>query len=79
MQLVTHQTGPQGQKVQRVLIEERRRLIASFTSALSSIAPQGSWCLWLRRPAAWRLKKVAAKTPEAIFKETIDPAVGLAP
>ena len=44
MTLVTHQTGPSGQIVQRVLIEQGLRSSASCTSGSSSTAPPSGWC-----------------------------------
>ncbi len=77
MQLVTHQTGPQGQKVQRLLIEETAAIDRElYLGHRARSRAAGSSCLWRRRPAAWRLRRSRTKTPEAIFKEDIDPAVG---
>ena len=80
MNLVTHQTGPEGKKVQRLLIEQgsdiARELYLGIVLDRGSRQAGRSW----RRPqAAWRSKRSPPSTPEKIFKETIDPAVGFQP
>jgi succinyl-CoA synthetase beta subunit len=76
MQLVTHQTGPQGQKVQRLLVEEtvpiERELYLGIVldRAISRLVFMAS------AAGGMEIEEVAAKDPKAILKETIDPAVG---
>src|SRR5438270_11202280 len=76
MQLVTHQTGPQGQKVQRLLIEET--LPIEHELYLAIVLDRASSRLVFMASAAggMEIEEVAAKDPKAILKETIDPAVG---
>lgn len=77
--LVTHQTGAEGKKVNRLLIEEgsniKKEYYLSFVIDRSSarVVMMGS------AEGGVEIEKVAAETPEKIFKETIDPAVGLMP
>lgn len=77
MQLVTHQTGPAGQKVKQVLVEEAtdidRELYLGITldRATSSMVIMGS------QAGGMDIEQVAAETPEKILKETIDPGIGL--
>jgi succinyl-CoA synthetase beta subunit len=76
MQLVTHQTGPQGQKVQRLLIEETLPIERELY--LGIVLDRASSRLVFMASAAggMEIEEVAAKDPKAILKETIDPAVG---
>jgi succinyl-CoA synthetase beta subunit len=79
MQLITHQTGPAGQKVQRLLIEETARpSTASSTSASCSTALRQGRLHGLagRRHGDRRGRH---QRPRAIYKEYIDPAIGFQP
>jgi succinyl-CoA synthetase beta subunit len=77
MRLVTHQTGPDGQVVQRVLIEEglriRRELYLGVVIDRSTERP----VLMVSPDGGVEIEKVAAETPERIFKEHIHPTAGL--
>jgi succinyl-CoA synthetase beta subunit len=77
--LVTHQTGPAGQRVSRLLIEEglaiARELYLSIVVDRSTRKP----VLMVSAAGGMDIEEVAAKTPEQIHKEFIDPAVGLVP
>lgn len=79
MQLVTHQTGPEGQKVQRLLIADgvdiKKELYLSMLvdRATSRITIMAS------TEGGVDIEEVAEKTPEKIVKVAIDPAVGLQP
>ena len=77
MQLVTHQTGPAGQKVRRLLIEEGADIARSSTSGWSSTARTQRVCLMASSEGGMDIEEVAAKTPEKIHKVFIDPAKGL--
>src|SRR6185312_13689792 len=76
MQLVTHQTGPQGQKVQRLLIEETAAIDRELYLGIVLDRAAGKLVFMASQAGGMEIEEVAAKTPEAIFKETIDPAVG---
>jgi succinyl-CoA synthetase beta subunit len=79
MTLVTHQTGPEGKKVQRLLIEEGLAIKKEFY--LGIVVDRGSQRpVIMASPAGGMdIEKVAEETPHLIFKEAIDPAVGLQP
>jgi succinyl-CoA synthetase beta subunit len=76
MTLVTHQTGPEGRVVRRVLIEERLRIKKEFY--LGIIVDRTSKCaVIMASPAGGTdIEKVAAETPHLIFREFIDPIIG---
>ena len=78
MNLVTYQTGPRGQKVGRVLVEQgldiKRELYLGIVIDRSSERP----VLMVSPEGGVEIEKVAEETPERIFKEHINPAVGLA-
>ena len=76
MTLVTHQTGPQGQKVQRLLIEETAAIDRELYLGIVLDRATGKLVFMASQAGGMEIEEVAAKTPEAIFKETIDPAVG---
>src|SRR5213078_1429752 len=71
MQLVTHQTGPEGQKVQRLLVEEtlpiERELYLGIVLDRASAAP----VFMASAAGGMEIEEVAAKDPNAILKETI--------
>ena len=79
MTLVTYQTGPAGQKVGRVLVEEglkiKRELYLGLVIDRSTEKP----VLMVSPDGGVEIEQVAEKTPERIFKEFIDPGVGLRP
>ena len=78
MTLVTHQTGPAGQKVQRLLIEETAAIDRELYLGIVLDRATGKLVFMASQAGGMEIEEVAAKTPEAIFKETIDPAVGFA-
>ena len=79
MQLVTHQTGPQGKLVSKVLVAEASEIVDEFylgmvlDRAASRIVLMGS------DEGGINIEEVASTRPEKIFKEMIDPTVGLRP
>ena len=79
MTLVTYQTGPAGQKVGRVLVEQglkiKRELYLGLVIDRSSEKP----VLMASPDGGVDIEKVAHETPERIFKEFINPGVGLRP
>ncbi|MGA1160749.1 MAG: ATP-grasp domain-containing protein, partial [Burkholderiaceae bacterium] len=77
MQLVTHQTGPQGQKVRRLLIEEGADIQKEYyVAALTDRASQ-TVAMMASSEGGMDIEEVAAKTPEKIIKVFIDPLQGL--
>ena len=76
MTLITHQTGPQGQKVQRLLIEETAAIDRELYLGIVLDRVTGKLVFMASQAGGMEIEVVAANTPEAIFKETIDPALG---
>src|SRR5262245_1883256 len=79
MTLVTHQTGPEGKKVQRVLIEEGVRIKKEFYLGLLVDRGTQRPVFIASQAGGMDIEKVAAETPDQIFKETIDPGLGMQP
>ena len=77
MQLVTHQTGPAGQKVRRLLIEEGASILKEYyVAALTDRATQRV-AIMASSEGGMDIEEVAHKTPEKILKVFVDPATGL--
>ena len=76
MTLVTHQTGPEGRKVRRVLIEEGLKIKKEFYLGIVIDRASERPVIMASPAGGMDIEKVAAETPELIFKEYIDPAVG---
>jgi len=77
MQLVTHQTGPQGQLVRRLLIEEGADIKKEYyVAALTDRATQ-KVAMMASSEGGMDIEEVAAKTPEKIIKVFVDPLIGL--
>ncbi len=79
MQLVTHQTGPQGQKVQRLLIEETAPIARELYLGIVLDRATAKLVFMASQAGGMEIEEVAAKDPDAIFKAYIDPAVGFQP
>ncbi|WP_153123662.1 ADP-forming succinate--CoA ligase subunit beta [Peribacillus tepidiphilus] len=75
--LVTHQTGPQGKEVKRLLIEEGCDIKKEYYVGLVLDRATSRIVLMASEEGGTEIEEVAAKTPEKIFKEVIDPVVGL--
>ena len=74
--LVTHQTGPKGRKVRRLLIEEGATIAKELYLSLLVDRDSG-WPVFIASTeGGMEIEEVAAHTPEKIVKEPIDPAVG---
>ncbi|MDD5334673.1 MAG: ADP-forming succinate--CoA ligase subunit beta [Rhodoferax sp.] len=77
MQLVTHQTGPEGQKVRRLLIEDGADIKKEYyVSAVTDRASQRV-ALMASSEGGMNIEEVAHATPEKIIKAFVDPATGL--
>jgi succinyl-CoA synthetase beta subunit len=76
MQLVTHQTGPEGREVRVLLIEEGLPIDKEFYLGIVLDRASGRTVFMASSAGGMDIEEVAAKTPEKIMKETIDPAVG---
>lgn len=79
MQLVTHQTGPEGQKVKQVLIEEATDIDRELYLGIVLDRATSKLVVMASQAGGMDIEQVAAETPEKILKETIDPGVGLQP
>lgn len=77
--LVTHQTGPEGKKVKRLLIEEGCKIQKEYYVGMVIDRSTGRVTLMASEEGGMEIEEVAARTPEKIIKESIDPAVGLLP
>jgi len=77
MQLVTHQTGPAGQKVRRLLIEEGADIKKELYAGMVVDRGAQKVVLMASSEGGMDIEEVAAKTPEKIHKLFIDPAQGL--
>jgi succinyl-CoA synthetase beta subunit len=74
--LVTHQTGPKGRKVRRLLIEEGAGIAKELYLSLLVDRDSG-WPVFIASTeGGMEIEEVAAHTPEKVLKELIDPAVG---
>jgi len=79
MTLVTHQTGPEGRKVRRVLIEEGLQIKKEFYLGII-VDRAAERPVFMVSPAGGvDIEKVAAETPHLIFKEHVDPRIGFQP
>lgn len=77
--LVTHQTGPEGKEVKRLLIEEGCDIKKEYYVGLVLDRATSRVVLMASEEGGTEIEEVAAQTPEKIFKEEIDPVVGLQP
>src|SRR5881275_1014964 len=77
--LVTHQTGPEGREVKTLLVEEGLPIDKEFYLGIVLDRASGRPVFMASAAGGMDIEEVAAKTPEKIFKETIDPAVGFRP
>ncbi|MFO1320372.1 MAG: ADP-forming succinate--CoA ligase subunit beta [Burkholderiales bacterium] len=77
MQLVTHQTGPAGQKVRRLLIEEGADIRKELYVGMVVDRVTQRVCLMASSEGGMDIEEVAAHTPEKIHKVFIDPVAGL--
>lgn len=78
-QLVTHQTGPEGKEVKRLYIEQGCDIQKEYYVGFVIDRATDKGTLMASEEGGTEIEEVAAKTPEKIFKETIDPVVGLSP
>ena len=77
--LVTHQTGPKGREVRRLLIEEGAAIAKELYVSLLVDRDSG-WPVFIASTeGGMEIEVVAANTPEKIIREAIDPAVGFQP
>lgn len=79
MTLVTHQTGPEGKVVKRLLIEELSDIKKEYYVGLVVDRSTGRVVMMASEEGGTEIEEVAAHSPEKIFKEVVDPAIGLMP
>ncbi|PYX36111.1 MAG: ADP-forming succinate--CoA ligase subunit beta [Acidobacteria bacterium] len=79
MRLVTHQTGPEGRIVQRLLIEETLPIEKELYIGILVDREEGKPVFMASAAGGMEIEQVAAQNPQAILKEYIDPGMGLEP
>ena len=79
MQLVTHQTGPEGRTVKTLFIEEGLAIKQEFYLGIVLDRATSKLVFMASREGGMDIEEVAATHPEKILKETIDPTVGMQP
>ena len=77
MTLITHQTGPEGRLVQRLLVEETLPIARELYLGIVLDRTQGKPVVMASAAGGMDIEEVAAKTPELILKEAFDPNAGL--
>lgn len=79
MNLVTHQTGPEGRTVQTLLVEEGLKIKQEFYLGIVLDRAVSRLVFMASSAGGMDIEEVAAHSPEKILKEHIDPAVGMQP
>jgi len=79
MQLVTPQTGPEGQEVRKVLVEEALDIATELYLSVTLDRQQGRPVVMASSAGGMNIEEVAATDPTAIVKESVDPHLGLLP
>jgi succinyl-CoA synthetase beta subunit len=79
MNLVTHQTGPEGKEVQKMLIEKGIDIARELYLGIVLDRSVSKLVVMASTEGGVEIEKVAAETPEKIFKEYIEPEVGMQP
>ncbi|MFM6962605.1 MAG: ADP-forming succinate--CoA ligase subunit beta [Polynucleobacter victoriensis] len=77
MQLKTHQTGPEGQKVRRLLVEDGADIKKEYYVGILTDRATQSVVVMASSEGGMDIEEVAAKTPEKIIKAFVNPLVGL--
>jgi succinyl-CoA synthetase beta subunit len=76
MTLVTHQTGPEGRLVKKVLVEQGSNIVKEYYLGMTLDRANSRLCMMASTEGGMEIEEVAAKHPEKILKEWIDPSVG---
>ena len=79
MNLVTHQTGPEGKLVKKILVEEALDIAKELYIGIVIDRAKEAPVVMASSEGGMEIEKVAAETPELIFKEYINPATGFLP
>ncbi|WP_269902002.1 ADP-forming succinate--CoA ligase subunit beta [Paenalcaligenes faecalis] len=77
MQLITHQTGPEGQKVRRLLIEDGADIKKEYYVGIVTDRESQRICVMASAEGGMEIEEVAESNPEKILKAFVDPKVGL--
>jgi succinyl-CoA synthetase beta subunit len=77
--LVTHQTGPEGKQVQKLLVEAGSKILKELYFAILVDRSSSLPVVIASTEGGMDIEAVAAKTPEKILKEAVNPALGLMP
>ena len=77
MQLVTHQTGPEGKKVNKIFIEEGVNIVSEFYLGVVLDRSNEKYVMMASTEGGTEIEAVAEKNPEKIFKVEIDPLLGI--
>lgn len=77
MQLITHQTGPEGQKVRRLLIEDGADIKQEFYLGIVTDRESQRVCVMASAEGGMEIEEVAETNPEKILKAFVDPKIGL--
>ena len=77
MTLVTHQTGPEGRLVKKVLVEQGLNIAKELYLSIIPTGRRPRSSSWPARPAGWISRRWPQKTPEKIIKVYIDPLLGI--
>ncbi|HTX17863.1 MAG TPA: ADP-forming succinate--CoA ligase subunit beta [Bacteroidota bacterium] len=77
MRLVTHQTGPEGKIVKRLLVEQGVNIAREMYAGITLDRVTARNVVMVSTEGGVEIEKVAAENPEKIVKEPVDPAVGL--
>ncbi len=79
MQLITHQTGPEGQQVRKIYVQQGLDIERELYIGVVLDRSQSKLVLMASQEGGIEIERVAAETPEKILTETVDPVVGLQP
>ena len=79
MDLITHQTGPEGKCVQRLLIEEASNIVRELYAGIVLDRSSGKFVFMVSSEGGVEIEKVATESPEKIIKEWIEPNKDLRP
>lgn len=79
MTLITHQTGPEGRLVKRLLIEEGMNIEKELYVGITLDRAISKNVIMVSTEGGMEIEKIAAESPEKIIKEAIDPEVGIQP
>jgi succinyl-CoA synthetase beta subunit len=79
MQLVTHQTGPEGKKVQRILVEQGLDIARELYLGMTLDRAAGNVVVMASTEGGMEIEEVAASHPEKILREPIHPEIGWQP